>query len=134
MPIRDYLFNHLEIVDDFISINPYHFTKEELELIHNFKFSISDTFIIMEYDDEFAYLLGQQGNFAIKGLHSTVEEVIPKFTLPFTTPMHLIPFKGIIVYDGIITGPNVELSSRILRQLKKDYRNNTTYYSISVYN
>lgn len=129
--VRDYLFNHLSVIDNFIFKNPYHFTNEELKLIHDFKYSVSGIFTIMEYDDEYAYLMGLQGNFAVKGLHSTIEEVIPRNALPYTAPMNLIPFKGEIVYDGIIAGMNIQLSKNIIRQFQKEYKNNVTYYSIS---
>lgn len=130
IPIRDYLFEHRHIIDDFINENPYNFTNQELDYISCFKQSISDIFIIMEYDQEFTYLLGRNCNFAIKGLHSTIEEVIPKAALPYASPMNLIPFKDVIIYDGIITGPNLQMSSRLLKQLQKDYKKHKTYYSI----
>ena len=132
IPIRDYLFKHLNIIDQFIRKNPFHFTKEELELVNNFKYSISDTFIIMKYDDEFAYLMGRNGNFLVKGLHSTIEDVIPKYALPYVSPMNLIPFKDVIIYDGIITGPTVQFSSKMIKQFQKEFKNNTNYDSIYI--
>lgn len=130
VPIRDYLFEHLEIIDEFIKKNPYHFNIEELQLVHNFKYSLSDTFIIMEYDNDFAYLLGRNGNFAVKGLHNTIEEVIPKSALPYVSPMNLIPFKDVIIYDGIFATAAIGISNNIKKILKDDFKKNITYYSI----
>ena len=132
LPIRDYLFEHLEIIDDFINDNPYHLTDDELELAYNFKYSISDMFIIMQYDREYAYLLGKHANFAIKGLHSTIEEVIPTYDLPYISLMHLIPFKDNIVYDGIITQEvSLHLSKNIINTFNEEFKNNITYYTIA---
>lgn len=131
LPIRDYLFEHLDIIDDFIKENPYRLTDDELELIYHFKDSIGDIFIIMKYDKEYTYLLGRNANFAIKGLHSTIAEVIPAYNLPYACQMYLIPFKDVIVYDGIITQQiSLEFSKNIIDSFNKDFNSNITYYTI----
>lgn len=130
IPIRNYLFDHRKIIDEFVKKNPYHFNNEELNLISDFKYSISDLFFIMKYDHEFTYILGKNANFAIKGLYDTIEEIIPKQSLPYVSHMKLIPFKDVIIYDGILEAIPVQMMNNMKKTLNDEFKKNTTYYSI----
>ena len=133
-PIREYLFKHRHIISKFIRKNPYHFDKDELEIVRGFEYALQDIFSIMKHDNEYAYLLGVNGNFAVKGLFDPLIDVIPKGQLPFTCPMILLPFKEHIIYDGIIASYPIQVSPAQVRMLKNEFEKNTTYYLIDTKN
>ena len=50
--------------------------------------------------------------------------------MPYVSPMNLIPFKDVIIYDGIFATAAIGISNNIKKILKDDFKKNITYYSI----
>ncbi len=59
--------------------------------------------------------------YAVLGLRSALEELIPKYALPFRIKTVLLPFQDEIVYDGFLAPYNIHFGSGIKEDLKHIY-------------
>jgi len=53
--------------------------------------------------------------------NDSIASIIPSY--PFLGDMILLPFKGRIIFDGLLTGQNVEYGNSIVRMMVEDYQN-----------
>lgn len=116
--IRDSLFkNHRDVIDSFIVDNPYNFNEDELEIVDEFKKGICDDCIVIEHRDD-CTIVGYRDNncYKVKGLRSNMSDVIPA---PAMAEMLLLPFKNVIVYDGMISAYPISMGSGMLKMIEQ---------------
>ena len=129
--IRKHLFQHKQIIDDFIAENPFSFSAEYQQIAEDFKLGILDFFIVCEVNKEYALLMDKKQNiYKIVGLHSDLKLVLMEET-PFWLETLLIPFKSKIIYDGIVSILDVEIKENeklvILDAIKDKGKYTTTF-------
>lgn len=131
-PIDEYLWNNKNIIDEFIEQNPYHFSKEELEEIKEFKKSISnDKLIIVGFTKEYAEILSDDGKlYMVKGIRANLDRVIDPSTIPTVIKTTLLTFKENIVFNGFLSNININLSNEIKESILNEYNNSITYYHL----
>ena len=56
--------------------------------------------------------------YVVHGIQDPLEEVIPSYALPQMVEAVLLPFKGMIIYDGLLSGYNVHFGSGIRSNLE----------------
>lgn len=61
--IRNFLFEHRNIIDDFIKKNPFQFDEEKLALIKDFKYAVKGMGIIIKYEADYTVISMQDDNF-----------------------------------------------------------------------
>jgi len=102
--VRDALYKHTEVIDEFISENPWDFNDEELHIVEDWKnFVASDYFVLYRYTKEHALFIDLSPPTKIYGvlaLHKPFKTLFGS-NLPIMLRAVLLPFKGKIVYDGI---------------------------------
>lgn len=114
--IRNSLYNNLNIIDSFIKDNPFNFNNDELSIVKQFKNGIIRDFIIIEHRPNSTIVADDHNNFyKIKGLTSNIDEVI---SAPAIANMLLLPFKNIIIYDGLINVYPIQIPPQIRGTLK----------------
>lgn len=109
--IREHLFNHKHIIDDFVSENPFDFPDDYLQVAEDFKMGILDSFIVCEVGMDYALLMDRKENiYKIAGLHSDMRTVLVEKP-PYWLNTLLLPFKGRIIYDGIVAVLDIEMKN-----------------------
>lgn len=100
--IDKYLWEHKEIIVDFIKDNNYKFTEEELEEVNEFKNAItSDHFVIVGFDREYTKILSDDGNlYMVKGIRTDLDKIMNSKELPKIVSTTLLMFKGNIVFKS----------------------------------
>lgn len=117
-PIVNKFFEEKEtIVDKVVKENPYILSKTELEYLKDFKRGIRDNFIIYKYEDEYTLISSNSKMYMVKGLRSPIDEIIDYRDLPYAVETSLIPFKGYIVYDGMLGGFNINIGTEMKKNL-----------------
>ena len=115
--IDKYLWEHKDIIDDFIKDNDYKFDDEELSEIKEFKNAItSNCFIIVGFDREYTKILSNDGKlYMIKGIRTNFDKIMNPKELPKIISTTLLMFKGNIVFksffenmDDIVFGNDVK--------------------------
>lgn len=112
-----------KIIEDFIKENPYNFNNTELKLIKEFKKGIRKEFIIGKYEKKYALFMPTDDEnivYMVKGLTSSIDEVVHGENLPFIATTTLLPFKSYIIYDGVFFGLAMSIGPNMKNNIRKN--------------
>lgn len=121
---RDKLLGHIALIDDFVDENPYQFPEKELSHVLRWEHFISGKFFVERDLKNYTVFLNDGDPpkaYGVLGLTDEIIEMIP-YPLPVFVSAVLLPWKGQIVYDGLILTYNVMLGGGIRKNLKETYR------------
>jgi hypothetical protein len=123
--IRDALFDHRELIDEFIAENPAKLKAEELEIVGTWKDALPGKFYVFRYLKKYTVFLTSGGSpnkaYGVLGLADPLEEVIGP-SLPRLVTTVLLPLQGKIIYDGLISWYNITFGGGIKRTLSEEYK------------
>ena len=125
MKIRDALYAHSKFFDQFVAENPDGFVPEELNLIASWKHRISGEFYLMRYLRKYAVFMPAKKSdhlYGVLGLFDPIEVVVRGQPLPVLLKATLLPFKGQIIYDGLVAPYNVLFGKGIRTDLDSIFR------------
>lgn len=121
LKIRDGLMGKIALIDEFVTSNPYNFTAPELEVIKSWKNYVKGEFFIVKYTKDGAIFLEETSKdpkpYQVLALGNPLSEVI-SLPPPTRVTAVLLPFKGRIVYDGMIRTDRVIFGSGIARSIR----------------
>ena len=60
--------------------------------------------MIVKYEKDYTMIISMEKAYMLKGLTCPMDEIVPYNELPYPAMMRLLPFKGMIIYDGILAG------------------------------
>ncbi|OVE74823.1 hypothetical protein BVX95_01125 [archaeon D22] len=108
--VRDYVFRkNPSIIDEFIQVNPYDFSKDDLEILQTWKKSIlADKFIIFRHTKDHSLLFGEDNVYGVVGLMDSFEELFGK-TIPLFLDLIILPFKDKLTHEGICMPYNISI-------------------------
>ena len=119
--IRNDLMKNIYIIDEFVKSNPCNFTVSELDIIKSWKNHVSGTFFVVKYTPDGAIFLEEAGKnpkaYQVLALGTPFSEVI-SIPPPVRVDAVLLPFKGRIIYDGLIKKDNIFFGSGIARSVR----------------
>jgi hypothetical protein len=122
--LRDKLFENPKLIDSFVRENPYRFSKEELNIILDWKNFVKDEFVVYRYLDKYTIFLdtGEPPKaYGVLGLNSPLKDILgPR--LPIVTKAVLLPFKGKIIYDSFLVPYNITFGPGIRRSFNEAYQ------------
>jgi hypothetical protein len=125
MPIRTAVYENLPLIDDFISENPAQLPNEDLAIIQGWrKHAIVGDFFIERFLKKGAIFLGQDEAdvYQVLGLHESLEEMFGgAAALPVRVQTVLLPFKGQIIYDGLMSMYRIYFGSGVSSELRESY-------------
>jgi len=121
--IRDALFNNPSIIDSFAEENPSKFTREELNIVTGWRHHVKGSFYIVRYLKRYAVFLDENATraYGVLALNNSFQEILGP-ELPVRLEAVLLPFKGRIVYDGLIRYNNIIFGRGFQKSLKEDYQ------------
>ena len=100
--------NNRHILDTFVRMNPSTLPEEELAIVRSWKNFIHGNFLLFEQQQDFAIFLRFQDNgaipYGVRGLTESIGVVCRKadVKLPIVVSTILLPFKGTIIYHGLL--------------------------------
>ncbi|WP_339138202.1 MAG: hypothetical protein WGN25_08220 [Candidatus Electrothrix sp. GW3-4] len=101
--------------------NPENFSKDELNIVAGWKEFIRGDFFIERFLKKHTiFILGEQV-YGVHGLYDSFDEMIHRSHLPLFVNTVLLPFKGKIIYDGLLHGRNIYFGGGVKRDLKEVY-------------
>lgn len=122
LKVRDYIYDHPEIIDSFVQENPKNFSDEELTIIKGWKDFVRKEFYIMEHTKEHTAFFDASKDgkiYGVLGLHSPLENVVEY--IPCIVKAVLLPFKEQIIYDGLLIPYSVRFGQTMRKNLMMDY-------------
>lgn len=122
--IRTAVYDNFHLLDDFIDENPNKFTPAELRLLRSWRQAIMGDFYVERFLKQGAIFISRSPNaqlFLVQGLHESLADFFADYDLPLLVAGVLLPFKGRIIYDGLLDVYDVTLNSNIKRDLREMY-------------
>lgn len=127
---REELYKNMYLLDDYIDKQKGKLSAEEIGILHGFKKKIQSDFIILKCLTRHCIFIDCKTNlvYTVKALSDPFDEFFSRFPAYFSTV--LLPFKGIIIYDGFMSmqghvplGPG--LSAEMNEKYKQAKKNHT---------
>ena len=129
--INQYLWDHKEVLDEFVSENPYHFDEEELSIINQFKSAVTGMFVIVGFEREYTKFLHEDGKiFMVKGVRCDIDQIIDSDSIPIVVETTLLMFKDKIVYNSFFAQVDISLGADFKEQVLLDMNKAMTYYHL----
>jgi hypothetical protein len=122
LKVRDILWENPELIDAYVAENPDRLPAKELEIIQKWKRFLSGTFQIFRFLKKHTIFIGEDSQvYGVLGLYDSVEEVVYGRRPPIMVETVLLPFKGKIIYDGLMSGYNIFFGGGIRSNLNEVY-------------
>ncbi len=119
--LRNAVYEHSQLITDYTRENPDKLEQESLDIVAGWVSFISGDFYIERYLKNHAIFMGADKVFAVKALYDPFDIIIPKSRLPCSVSAVLLPFKGQIVFDGLMFGRNIYFGGNMTASMKDDY-------------
>jgi len=121
LKVRDALYKNIQLVDEFVTENPAGFGAEELQIIKGWKRFVAGEFFIERYLAKHAILIKDQTVYAVLGLFDPLEFNAPRELLPVYVKTVLLPFKGRVIYDGLLQPHQIYFGGGVRSDLRETY-------------
>lgn len=119
--VRDALYDNIELIDSFLEEVYEKISREEREIIRSWKKFQRGDFFIERLLKKYAVFIGGDRVYGVLALYETFEEMLPYMRLPYNARAVLLPFKGKIIYDGMLQGYAMSFGGGIKSNLKEAY-------------
>jgi hypothetical protein len=101
--VRDHLWAKASIIDDYVSQNPDGLPADDLAIISKWKGFVGGTFQIFRHLKNHTIFISEKSSvYAVLSLYDFFRDMFPGQPLPINVNAVLLPFKGKIVYDGML--------------------------------
>nr|CAA6825729.1 MAG: Unknown protein [uncultured Thiotrichaceae bacterium] len=119
--LRNSVYEHPELLTSFVNENPYTLPSESLDIVKGWTNYASGDFFMERYLKNYAIFIGNNNVYAVNALYDSFDLMIPKAYLPRAVSTVLLPFKGRIVFDGLMFSSNIHFGGNMKASLKEDY-------------
>jgi len=120
--IRDCLFDNIEVLESFIQENPADFSEDKIDILSGWKDFVKGKFIVYKHLKNHTVFMESKTpykSYGVVGLEDDIEKLIPIVPAPVETV--LLPFKGKIVYDGLLRTSQLQFGSNLREEIKEQY-------------
>lgn len=122
--IRKAFLGRPDLLDTFVNENPCHLTAEELDIVNSWRHGVSGRFFVYRYMSRYTVFLNDKDPptaYAVLGLSQTIESLVGPH-LPVMVETLLLPFRDMIIYDGVVHTFNITFGGGIRRSLNESYK------------
>jgi len=122
--VRNALYENIGLLDAFVAENPAHLSADELAIVQSWKRFVAGDFYIVRFLKKAAIFVESSAPsrvYAVLGLTDSLEEVFYGRKPPVWVQTVLLPFRGRIVYDGLLNVYNIYFGAGIRGNLKEIY-------------
>ncbi len=122
--VRDALNDNLDLIESFTAENPAHLSDDELDIVRSWRHVVTGKFYVFRELKKYTVFLSTTSPtiaYGVLPLSQPFEEVIGP-NLPVLTQTVLFPFKGVIVYDGLMVSYSISFGPGIRRNLNEHFK------------
>ncbi len=119
--VREELFSNPQLIASFIQKNPHKLSKDKLEIINNWQNFIKGKFFIERFLKKHTIFIKENDVYTVSGLYQGFDEFVHPANLPVYVETILLPFKGKIIYDGVLMPHKILFGNGYKRDLKEVY-------------
>jgi len=124
LKVRNAVYEHPAMIDAFVKENPANFAAAELAIVAEWKHFVVGDFFIERYLKKYSIWIGGGSPakvYGVLGISQPIEDFIDRSYLPLRVQSVLLPFKGQIIYDGLLIPYNILFGGGIKAELKEEY-------------
>lgn len=122
--VRDALIANLDLIETFVAENPANLSKDELDIIHSWRHLVTGKFYVFRELKKYTVFLSATNlaiAYGVLALSQPFEDLIGPY-LPVMVRTVLLPFKGVIVYDGLMSSYRISFGGGIKRMLNESFQ------------
>jgi hypothetical protein len=124
LKVRDALNAQLDLIESFATTNPAHLTNEELDIVSSWRHLVAGRFYIFRELKNYTVFLSsaeQPVAYGVLALSLPFKDLMGAY-LPVLTETVLLPFKGKIIYDGLMSSYNISFGGGVRRSLNESFK------------
>ncbi len=124
LKVRDAFLGHTDVIESFVDENPAHLTSDELDIVRSWQHLVHGKFYVFRQLQKYMVFLStdqQPIAYGVLALSQPLEELVGP-GLPVLTQTVLLPFKGMIVYDGLLSSYRISFGPGIRRSLNESFK------------
>jgi hypothetical protein len=120
LAIRNVMWNEAELIHQFLAVGAADLTAAQRDLVASWTQRIDDNFIVIKHLQKQSIFIGKHV-YGVLGIFSPLSELVGN--VPAIVRAVLLPFRNVIITDGLITKPGVDITigPSIKRDLQKQY-------------
>lgn len=122
--VRDVLNANLDLIESFVDENPARLSDDELDIVRSWRHLVTGRFYVFRELTKYTVFLSTTDPaiaYGVLALSQPFEDLIGPY-LPVMTHTVLLPFKDVIVYDGLMSSYNISFGPGIRRTLNEDFK------------
>jgi hypothetical protein len=120
-PVRDKLWEDASIIDEYIA-SQWDMPREDIAVLKGWKNRVADTFTIFRHLKKHSIFIDSKNRvYGVLGISGPIGDTL-YMDPPLFAKAVLLPFKGKIIYDSIMSPYNVYLGGNIKREYGDIYR------------
>jgi hypothetical protein len=120
--LRNALYKKPDLLDAFVQENPFGFPADELAIISGWKNFVAGDFFIDRVLKKYAIFIGNNKVYGVLALAEPLQVLLDGMPFPSYVKTVLLPFKGKIIYDGLLEGYNIFFGRSISSSMTDTYR------------
>lgn len=124
LKVRDTLNTNLDLIESFADENPANLSDDELDIVRSWRHLVIGKFYVFRELKKYTVFLSTTSPavaYGVLALSQPFEDLIGPY-LPVLTQAVLLPFKDMIVYDGLMSSYNISFGPGIRRNLNEDFK------------
>jgi hypothetical protein len=121
LQVRNAIYNNIDLINDFIEANPQQLSADNLAIIRGWKQFVAGEFFIERLLKKYAIFIQGHNVYGVLALYDSFEDILAHDPLPIYVKATLLPFKGKIIYDGLLESYNVYFGGGISSDIKEIY-------------
>ena len=124
LELHDALRERPELIDAFVAANPARLDEADLATARSWVGMVSGEFYIYRQLDDYMVFLSASRPTVAYGVVALVDSIgnLDRGELPRLYETSLLPFRGRIVYDGILVGEDAEITPTTVRRLDREFK------------
>ena len=131
LAIREILFANDHLIDEFVSSNPAGLNQQELAIVAGWKSYLEGRFYLLRQLKRHAIFLSAEGEpkaYGVLAIADLFDEIVP--FMPIIVGTVSLPFKGQIIYDGLLSTHSITFGGGIKRRMNETYNEAKAKYGI----
>jgi hypothetical protein len=121
LEVREALYGNPDLIDEYVQSNPDRLSAEDLAIVSKWKHFVKGEFYIERYLKKYTVFIRKDTVYGVLALHEGFEVIIHKSHLPMYVRAVLLPFKGQVIYDGLLHTYSMFFGRNIKANLKEQY-------------
>ncbi len=121
--IADVLWSHVEVIDEYLEACAPEMPEDHRQIVASWKNCQSGKYIMERHLKKGSIFISEEDEkvYQVQGITSTWEEMFPEVPLPILMKATLIPFRDVIISDGLVIAYPVLIGKNMAKQFKDMY-------------